>query len=69
MASFLDVNECEIGTPCVNSDCINVNGSYTCSPCYHGFSRSNHSQAPCGEFKKGISSSLLVYLFCTGSLY
>ena len=36
---FIDVDECEQGTDvCVNAECTNTVGSYTCRPCFPGFS-------------------------------
>lgn len=48
---LLDIDECELYEPCVNADCINLNGSYTCDLCYHGFNRTDSQafQAACGK--------------------
>ena len=38
-----DINECQLGdVQCVNSDCVNTNGSYMCA-CLTGFQRNNVS--------------------------
>ena len=44
-----DIDECEISSPCVNADCINEDGNYSCGLCYHGFRRRTmlNSQQPC----------------------
>ena len=44
-----DINECEVEEPCLNADCVNVNGSYTCGPCFHGYVpvSSQNSQSSC----------------------
>ena len=43
-----DIDECIINPlSCINSDCINTNGSYTCGECYPGFNRTGIRTAPC----------------------
>ena len=33
-----DIDECELGIDiCVNAECNNTAGSYTCTPCFPGF--------------------------------
>ena len=33
-----DIDECTIGVDtCVNADCVNTHGNFTCSPCHPGF--------------------------------
>ena len=44
-----DINECQLGTDlCVNAQCNNTAGSYTCSPCFPGFIPGNLTT--CSEF-------------------
>ena len=47
-----DIDECSLNiTSCINSDCFNENGSFTCGDCYPGFMRvGNQSTAPCREY-------------------
>ena len=48
---FPDINECSDNSSCINSDCINQNGTYACGLCYAGFNRAvNNSTAPCCKF-------------------
>ena len=51
MFSPVDINECAIETmvTCINSDCVNVDGNYTCSLCFPGFTREGEPTNPCGE--------------------
>lgn len=44
-----DIDECEVEGRCVNSDCLNNNGSYTCGDCYPGFFKKvpHDPQTPC----------------------
>ena len=43
-----DIDECTIGVDtCVNADCVNTHGSFTCSPCHPGFIGDG---MPCSEF-------------------
>ena len=44
-----DINECQLGTDlCMNAECNNTAGSYTCSPCFPGFIPGNLTS--CSEF-------------------
>lgn len=51
VALLLDVDECEREEPCANAQCNNIDGSYTCGPCYHGFIEimKQNPQSPCCE--------------------
>ena len=44
-----DINECQLGTDlCMNAECSNTAGSYTCTPCFPGFIPGNLTT--CSEF-------------------
>ena len=54
---FPDMNECQLGTDlCVNAECNNTAGSYTCRPCFPGFIPGNLTS--CSEFHLCVYSYL-----------
>lgn len=52
--NVVDINECEVSTPCVQADCIDENGNYSCGQCYHGYGRiaGHRSHNPCCKLSK-----------------
>ena len=61
---FPDIDECQLGIDiCINAECNNTVGSYTCTPCLPGFIPGNLTS--CSEFHyflTEISSTLNVTL-------
>ena len=51
MVCSIDIDECSMNiTTCINSDCINQNGTFSCSDCYAGFRRiGNDTKVPCSK--------------------
>ena len=48
-----DINECQDNDACINANCDNMFGSYSCGPCYPGYSRNysgSDSRSDCCEF-------------------
>ena len=36
--NYTDIDECSLGIhTCINADCVNTHGSFSCSPCHPGF--------------------------------
>jgi hypothetical protein len=47
-----DNDECLLNTSCVNADCINNAGGYSCGPCHPGFERIDaNNLTPCCELQ------------------
>ena len=49
---ILDIDECILNSSsCINSDCFNQNGSFSCGECYIGFVRiGNQTTEPCRKY-------------------
>ena len=57
---FPDINECQLGTDlCMNAECNNTAGSYTCRPCFPGFIPGN--QTTCSELYHTKSTIKLLF--------
>ncbi|KAF4376938.1 hypothetical protein F8388_022654 [Cannabis sativa] len=54
-----DIDECKGENPCINGNCINVNGSFKCS-CLKGYKRVNESETTCGLLSL-IAISIMLY--------
>ncbi len=50
MCVCVDIDECLLNGTCVNSDCINMNGTFSCGNCFDGFERTGSNKNPCSEF-------------------
>ena len=56
-----DINECELGINiCVNAECNNTAGSYTCRPCFPGFIPGNLTT--CSEFYDLLNREICLLL-------
>jgi len=62
LSLLVDINECEQGTDvCVNAECNNTVGSYTCRPCFPGFIPEN--MTTCSEFSMAYHNKPLHEFF------
>lgn len=49
---YSDINECLLESSCINADCFNQVGSFSCTDCNPGFARDNTTDifGPCGTY-------------------
>ena len=63
---FPDIDECQLGTDiCINAECNNTAGSYTCTPSFPGFIPGNLTS--CSEFYYFVTRNKS-YTYCNTKL-